>query len=90
MFQTQALRDKSVLIVMNKNDLSDVTKVATLTSIMRMDDILHKSPCRWAQTHHRRAIPFSTVVIIWKTKLATNLGERSIWIQSFLERGYLG
>lgn len=58
----QALRDKSVLIVMNKNDLSDVTKVATLTSIMRMDDILHKSPCRWAHTD--TYMPFSTVVII--------------------------
>lgn len=35
---------------MNKNDISDQTKVTTLKSIMRMDDILQKSPCRYADS----------------------------------------
>lgn len=42
----QAVHEKSVLIAMNKSDISDQTGVVTLKSIMRMDDILQKSQCR--------------------------------------------
>nr|QXF29026.1 Arl16 [Vischeria sp. CAUP Q 202] len=37
------MQEKAVLIVMNKSDISDQSSVATLKSIMRMDDILGKA-----------------------------------------------
>jgi hypothetical protein len=35
-----------LLIVMNKSDISDQTCVATLKSIMRIDDIINKANCK--------------------------------------------